>query len=250
MAKPTYDAIGGTSWTTTLTTTSWTHVCTGSYLYLRVALLLNAAVTSPTVTYNSVSVPLVSTLNVVGSTQHLYIFELIAPTSGSYTVSASWTGSKRGVGVSLSYANVNQTTWSSAWTQLNDQTSSPLANSVSPSANDIGIDFCGTYNSGGAALPTNTAGGSQSSRGGQTSSNSSGQGGSVNLTSSDENGTGGSISMSWTITGTYTNGALATAILYGTAAAITNTGILMWLFKYMEDWLFLPNFLTRKRVTI
>ena len=81
MAKPTYDAIGGTSWTNTPTTASWTHVCTGSYLYLRVALLLYNA-TSPTVTYNSVSVPLVSTLNVVDS-KHLYIFELIAPASGT-----------------------------------------------------------------------------------------------------------------------------------------------------------------------
>lgn len=86
-------------------TTSYSHICTGSNLILLVSVGVLTGNT-PTVTYNSVSMTqLTSTASSIGFT--FFTFYLINPSTGSNSVAISSTGAVKG-SVSVSYTGVSQ----------------------------------------------------------------------------------------------------------------------------------------------
>lgn len=90
---------------------TWSHTCTGVNLCLIVGFVLPNGSTLSAVTYAGVNMTQLKTItvSVSGQNQTVYIYGLLAPTTGANTVSVTWTGSvSAGFGGSVSYVNVKQ----------------------------------------------------------------------------------------------------------------------------------------------
>jgi len=104
-------AVGHTSATDTasgsVTSLSYSHTATGDN-YLIVQLSARANITSPSVTYNSVSMTLLvgPTSPSAGQYAQQWVYGLANPSTGSNTVSISWTGSAGVASTAVSYTNV------------------------------------------------------------------------------------------------------------------------------------------------
>lgn len=85
---------------------TWSHTCTGSDLILWVTVYRGVAGTISGVTYNGVSMTNVSSLAVVA--QEVSLWYLIAPATGSNTVSVTGSGTAQIGGVSASYTGAKQ----------------------------------------------------------------------------------------------------------------------------------------------
>ena len=83
------------------TTASWAHDATGDN-YLLVGLTFRAAVSSISITYNSVAMTQISTNN--NTNDYQYVYELANPTTGSNTISVSWTTSTFGAHTAGSFS--------------------------------------------------------------------------------------------------------------------------------------------------
>lgn len=91
----------------TPTSASWSHDATGDN-YLVVAISFRGLVSSVTGTYNSVSLMQLGTV-APGTLAEVYLFGLASPSTGSNTISFSWTGAAFWGGVSSSYSGVIST---------------------------------------------------------------------------------------------------------------------------------------------
>lgn len=84
----------------------WSHTCTGSNRILFVAVYKGVSGTISGVTYNGVAMTKIIPLTVV--LQEVSLWYLIAPTTGSNTVSVTGSGTAQIGGCSSSYTGVNQ----------------------------------------------------------------------------------------------------------------------------------------------
>ncbi len=122
------------------TSLSWSHTCTGSDLILFVSLTWSSTDT-PTVTYDGVSMTGITSYSTTYTTA---VYYLIAPPTGSHTISITFTNSETSIaGVASSYTSVNQT--------------SPISNSAS-AENVVSVNVTATLEGswllgiGGASL--------------------------------------------------------------------------------------------------
>ena len=136
------------------------HTCTGKYLILLAGIQVyyvgnDATSVVSSVTYNGVSMTLISKTNVGGdNTQASYLYYLINPSTGSNTLSVSTSTSVTGLQVQgASYTGVNQSGQPDSYNTGN--TSSPLTISTTTVANNCWL--VGTAaSSSGATLNAGT----------------------------------------------------------------------------------------------
>ena len=115
-----YDTGVNAGRTSSTTTKSWSHTCTGSDRFLVVSVRLILGGTTATCTYNSVAMTRES---VEGTTNNwLVTFTLTAPATGSNTVAVTATGSGLIDACSASFTGVSQT--GQPTLKTNDTTSS------------------------------------------------------------------------------------------------------------------------------
>lgn len=90
------------------TSMSWSHDCTGDTTLL-VCLSMRGDVTGVTVTYNSVSMTLIAgpLTCTAGAYAQQRVYQLDSPSTGSNTVSVSWTTGAAACGSSASYSGVS-----------------------------------------------------------------------------------------------------------------------------------------------
>lgn len=163
----TYDAISSNRrWDTTASTLSYSHTCSGGNRLLVVAVGINdtgdggATVTS--VTYNSVSMTQVQTKQASGLTPRVYVFRLIAPTTGSNTIAITASENVQIASNSISFKGVHQTSPvdASSTTELAGGATSNTSITTTV-ANTYGLSFAYSADgqainqSGWAALTTN-----------------------------------------------------------------------------------------------
>lgn len=191
MTRPTFDNSGSYNSASAQTSVSWNHTIAGGDRYLLVHLHFNANVTSISVTYNSVAMTQLGTNNSGG--RYGYIYGLIAPTTGTNSVAASWTTSSGMCAVSTSYNNVDQgTPVGTAVTGVG--TSSPASINITTTDNDIAVDFIGATRNSSATAPTITVDASQTQRITDASAVAS----AIRCSASDETASG-TVAMSWTL---------------------------------------------------
>jgi len=102
-----FDAQG--SGNATGTSDSWNHTCTGSNRCLVVAAIVDTSRTITSVTYNGVGMTQAITKPWnPNTTQNIYLFYLIAPATGTNTITVNASASCNIFGVSASYTGVSQ----------------------------------------------------------------------------------------------------------------------------------------------
>lgn len=102
------------------------------------------------ITWNSTSMTLVdSQVNSRG--QNLYIYRLVAPTTGNQTLAASWTGSDDAVLAAINFSGVDQTT-----PVVTAHTQKPTGSSTAPSATVTSATNDATLTLSGASTNTGT----------------------------------------------------------------------------------------------
>lgn len=118
---PSSAGAGGASPTSPLT---WSHTCTGTNQLLVVGVAMGHGSGTPTVTatYNSVSMTQVGTVQSDQSTTgDAWLFALVNPTTGTNTVSVSWSGGGAADAIeagSISFINVEQSSVANAVTNV------------------------------------------------------------------------------------------------------------------------------------
>lgn len=108
----TYDAVSN-SGIQTGSSTSWSHTCTGSNLFLAVdvAILNGSGYSISSITYNSVAMTLIGSKTSSGSGLFtIFCYGLINPATGSHTVAITLSSSTNWAAAAVSYAGVHQTT--------------------------------------------------------------------------------------------------------------------------------------------
>jgi len=194
MSVPILDSsTNGAGTTSTVTSLSWTHTCSGLNRYLFVPIYFNSPVTSLVVTYNGVAMTQVDNVN--DASKYGYFYGLVNPDAGSsYTVSATWTTARYACSNSISYNNVNQSTPLGTGAKIS-MTGSPTSLNISLGSEDIGIGFFVAQNQTSTVFPTITAVGTgQTDRCIQTWTAGAS---SARIRAGDITGTG-TVTMSWT----------------------------------------------------
>jgi hypothetical protein len=105
---PTVDASTTQAYTSTNPSTS-THTCSGSNRYLIVIVHIDSSSSVTSVTYNGVSLALIQAQNPPGSFGRTEMWGLVAPATGSNTVSVNVGANPRIVSI-ISFNSVNQST--------------------------------------------------------------------------------------------------------------------------------------------
>lgn len=140
----TFDAVGPGSGGTNnqgslgLTHMAWNHVCTGTHGAIFVEINSCDDTTVPTVTYNSVSLSLISTVHGnAGTTGKIMVFGLVNPATGTHVVDVSGLGNgPYSSGGSTSFAGVNQSTgWGTPVTSTGSSSTASATSTLS--ANNI-----------------------------------------------------------------------------------------------------------------
>lgn len=192
MTIPSLDAAANGATSTGATSRTWSHTCSGSDRILIVSLFVNGSISGLSITYNSVAMTLLDSIS--DGTYYLYMYYLLAPSTGANTVSASWTTSRGVLGSSVSYTSVNQSAPFGTGAKTNN-TSSPTSVDITLTANDVGIGALAAHNSTNNSTPTVTSSGT-----GQTDRTTQSYSGSVSaarMRMADITGTG-TVSMAWT----------------------------------------------------
>lgn len=196
MSLPIFDASSSGNLTSPGTNFTFSHTCTGGDLYLIVFLYIPNTHSGATVTYNSVSMTNLGSCTNASNSRQLYAFGLANPSTGSNTVSCSWTTSRTSGAVSVSYKNVSQ--FSPIGTLVsNTGTTGNTSINLAIDNNSIGVDCTALYRAANTTAPTATQGGSQTLE--KTMSYIISATDSARIASSDMIGSG-TITMSWTQT--------------------------------------------------
>lgn len=151
MSVPVLDSANNGNSSTSATSLSWTHTCSGSDRYLRVSIFFNGAHSNVSVTYNGVSMSLVD--SVTDGTRVFYTYELVAPATGANTVSITWTTTRAVLGTSVSYTNVDQGSPRGTVEKVSS-TSSPTSVDVSLNSSDLGVSGFAVHNSDNNVVPS------------------------------------------------------------------------------------------------
>jgi hypothetical protein len=136
---PTYDQ----------TSASWNHTITSSTAVLYVMAAWDDAVTSPTATYNGVSMTALVSIP-AGAQRRWCVWRLVAPATGTNAVAVAWTTATAFCAHSVSYTGVDQTTPDD--TPVNDQnngSSSNCAATTTSATGDIVLGFAVQNNPSG-----------------------------------------------------------------------------------------------------
>jgi len=129
------NASGGT------TSFSWTHNATGDN-YLTVGLAFRPNVSNISVTFNGVAMTLLGSRTTGGDgLEFCYVYGLANPSSGSYTVSVSWTTTSRAAGVALSFTGTNITAGNVATNASSGTNDLTITNSPGPGASDLLVAY-------------------------------------------------------------------------------------------------------------
>lgn len=134
------DHTGNTAW-------NQAHTCTGSDLYLLVAIACSAS--NSGVTYNSVAMGLLGSFTFVNLVSMRFeVWGLVAPASGAHNVTITPTGAPEDFRVSItSWTGVHQSTPPTVVSDDHDAQdgSSTSVNLTSGTADDMSVDFICTY---------------------------------------------------------------------------------------------------------
>ena len=187
-----FDAVANSGAKFGNTSYSYTHVCTGSNLYLIVGVAFSDSFgpTISSITYNSVALTKLKEETVVFGLVSS-IWGLAAPTSGSNSVTVTFSGSASSRSTSVSYTGVKQTSTTDGTGGANGSGPPGGGGTVTVDVttsvdNDIVVDCVSTSDTG------LTVGAGQTERANQTG------GGVPSLMFSDEpKATAGTVTMSW-----------------------------------------------------
>lgn len=113
-----FDAVSNSTYQTAQSTYSWNHTCTGSNLFLSVDVeILSVPGTFVTaLSYNGVPLVQIGSRATVSGAGRVECWGLIAPASGTHSVSLTLSASVSSAGTVTSYTGVHQT---DAWEQFN-----------------------------------------------------------------------------------------------------------------------------------
>lgn len=135
-------------------TASWSHTCTGSNRLLFVGVLYGLGSTDPTgVTYNGVAMTKLTTVHHAGDNRQLSLWYLIAPATGSNTITVSGSPANFVDGVAASYTGCLQSGVPDASHTSTSATSS-ITDSVTVVASNSWLIFFTGNNSGSASAGT------------------------------------------------------------------------------------------------
>lgn len=170
---------------------TWAHTCAGADRMLMVSVShYNPSATVTGITYNSIALTVVPSANVSNGDYHTTLWGLIAPATGSNTVSVSVSGNVYDIGVAaISLTGVHQTApYGTAGTASGSGTTPTVA--VLADVADWVLDSLVIVSSG-----TLSVGGGQTSRWNAATSNAF-----IKYAGSTESGAGGSTTANWTNT--------------------------------------------------
>lgn len=136
---PVKDAVSNSS-TASASSLTWSHTVGGaSNMILVVAVAVGGSGTCSGVTYNSVSMTQLTSVN--QGTETTYIFYKLTPSTGANNIVATFSGTVSGIGLGVSYSNVAQTS-TFGTPATNSGTSGNSSNSVTTSyASQLVLDI-------------------------------------------------------------------------------------------------------------
>lgn len=141
------------------TSVSWDHTCTGSNLVLIVSIITNNSVTVNSATYNGVAMTQAdSALSADTSVSRL--FYLIGPSTGTNTISFSFSGTSLRLGMSASYTGVGSV--DVVTKQVNDTDGTMVNTLVTLAANAWTVLAANDYGNTGGSGTANLAAGTGS----------------------------------------------------------------------------------------
>lgn len=113
-----FDAASNSAVQTISNPYSWSHVCTGSNLFLAVDVeMLSVPGTTVTgITYNGVAMSFIGARSTVSGAGRVECWGLIAPATGSNTIAVTLSASCTSISTAASYAGVNQSTATEGFT--------------------------------------------------------------------------------------------------------------------------------------
>lgn len=150
------DATGVTTYSATSPIT-WSHTCTGTDLILLVAVNQVTATDDITsVTYNSVAMTKINGLINPADNRYVAFYYLINPTTGTNTVSVSFTNANFHIGASASYTGTKQTGQPDASTTDTATASASRTTSVTTIANNCWLIGAFTSSPSSPAAGTGT----------------------------------------------------------------------------------------------
>lgn len=168
---------------------SQNHTCSGSDRCLWVGIVIEQDKSISGITYNSVSMTEIVNQS-IGTNIKLYVFRLVAPSTGSNLINVTVSAGTGYAMSSVSRTGVNQTTPNDTPSTATGNSTAPSASVTSESGDDV-IDFVCIDDAGASA--SNLTPGT-----GQTERSDSGGLGVMEIASSEEAGAG-SVTMSWNI---------------------------------------------------
>ena len=153
----TVDAVSSANGTATVTSLSWSHTVAADADCLYVALSIDGG--GGTYTYDaSCTADAVSMTRVhQGNTnQYLAVFRLLAPTTGTITIQATWTGAQFPAGAAISLKGVQQTTPEGAVSSSTNASGSSYSHTIASTTGDAVLTF-GSVNNNTSATASGTA---------------------------------------------------------------------------------------------
>ncbi len=141
------DAVSSANGTISVTSLSWSHTLASDADCLYVALSIDGSGGTysydATCTANGTSMTRVHQGN---TNQYLAVFRLLAPTTGTITIQASWTGAQFPAGAALSLKGVQQTTPEGTVSSSTNASGSSYSHTIAGVAGDMVLTFGGINN--------------------------------------------------------------------------------------------------------
>lgn len=208
-----FDAASNSGYQAASSGYTWSHTCTGSDRYLTVGIaMLSLAQTVTGITYNSVAMTFLGAQNSVSGAARVELWGLIAPSTGSNTISVTLSGSIASAGCASSYTGVHQSVPTEAFNSAqatNVGAADATVNVTTVADNDWVVDMVATDDT---AI---TVGSGNTSRGNVTGVGGSGAMGDNNAAKTPA----GSVTMSWTNVGALATWSIAAIALRPIAAS-------------------------------
>lgn len=105
-----FDAVSNSGYQTLQSTYSWNHTCTGSdrFLSVDIAILSIPGTTVASVTYNGVFLSFIGAKSTVSGAGRVECWSLVAPASGTNTITVTLSTAVASAGIAVSYTGVHQ----------------------------------------------------------------------------------------------------------------------------------------------
>lgn len=204
------DAVSSAYVASSVTSISWSHTLASDADCLYVALSIDGG--GGTYSYNATCTANGTSMTRVheGNTnQYLAVFRLLAPTTGTITIAASWTGAHFPASAALSLKGVQQTTPEGAVSSSTNASGSSYSHTITSATGDMVLTF-GSINN---TVTSITATGSATS---QVQSNTNGAGGTLVAIASAAGGASITVGHSWSSANRYSGASFNVAAVGGT----------------------------------